>query len=301
MNYNKIYDQLIERGVIRQDGKNRKVLKSEIGLVERHHIVPKIIGGNDVKNNLVYLTPEEHLIAHLLLVKIYNIPSLIYAANWMTNRIKNNKEYGWVKREFARTETLLKTGVARSKKSTEKQSKTILEKYKNGYKSPITGQVLTQEHRDAISAGNIGKQIPLKNRSSLDGYIMRYGVVDGTLKYDTDRKKKDSQSENAYIKKYGIENGKQKFIEHCSLMSSKMSGENNSFFGKTHSEESRNKISVSNTGKPKIRTHEHNNKLGAANKGKLHTKIVCPHCSKEGGCTSMKRWHFDNCKHKIGK
>ena len=26
------------------------------------------------------------------------------------------------------------------------------------------------------------------------------------------------------------------------------------------------------------------------------TKISCPHCTKIGQLTNMKRWHFDNCK-----
>jgi hypothetical protein len=33
-------------------------------------------------------------------------------------------------------------------------------------------------------------------------------------------------------------------------------------------------------------------------KGKVHAKIICPHCKLEGGKPSMKRWHFDNCKFK---
>lgn len=31
------------------------------------------------------------------------------------------------------------------------------------------------------------------------------------------------------------------------------------------------------------------------------SKIVCPHCKKEGQARAMKRWHFDNCKDKIVK
>ena len=27
-------------------------------------------------------------------------------------------------------------------------------------------------------------------------------------------------------------------------------------------------------------------------------RLVCPHCSKEGGYTAMSRWHMDNCKMK---
>ena len=25
-------------------------------------------------------------------------------------------------------------------------------------------------------------------------------------------------------------------------------------------------------------------------------QVKCPHCKKEGGANTMKRWHFDNCK-----
>lgn len=27
-------------------------------------------------------------------------------------------------------------------------------------------------------------------------------------------------------------------------------------------------------------------------------KLTCTHCQQEGGSSQMKRWHFDNCKHK---
>lgn len=30
--------------------------------------------------------------------------------------------------------------------------------------------------------------------------------------------------------------------------------------------------------------------------GYKHKQVTCPHCKKTGGETSMKRWHFDNCK-----
>jgi len=37
----------------------------------RHHIIPKYMGGGDDKENLVYLTPEEHAQAHLDLYEEY--------------------------------------------------------------------------------------------------------------------------------------------------------------------------------------------------------------------------------------
>lgn len=41
-------------------------------------------------------------------------------------------------------------------------------------------------------------------------------------------------------------------------------------------------------------------KLGKTSpiKGHTYERLQCPHCGVIGGKGSMKRWHFDNCKHK---
>lgn len=95
MNYKKHYDLLINRA------KSRQLTE----YFERHHIVPRCIGGSDNKANIVELTPEEHYVAHQLLVKIYpDNDSLVYAAHRMTTSSKtvkrNNKTYGWLKRKY---------------------------------------------------------------------------------------------------------------------------------------------------------------------------------------------------------
>lgn len=40
------------------------------GYVEKHHIIPKSMGGSDDASNIVELTAREHFIAHLLLTKM---------------------------------------------------------------------------------------------------------------------------------------------------------------------------------------------------------------------------------------
>lgn len=45
---------------------------------------------------------------------------------------------------------------------------------------------------------------------------------------------------------------------------------------------------------------EHTKKVMSDNMKRIHaseTELICPHCNKKGG-RIMKRWHFDNCKHK---
>lgn len=61
MNYQRIYNQIIERARLRQIS----------GYTEKHHIIPRCMGGDDNKPNLVRLTAREHYIVHQLLVEIY--------------------------------------------------------------------------------------------------------------------------------------------------------------------------------------------------------------------------------------
>lgn len=105
MNYQKIHDFIIDRAKLRAS--NRKQANSILGYSERHHIIPKCLGGTNKKDNLVYLSAKEHFVIHQLLVKIYpNNCKLIRACNMLCvdktgNRI-NNKRYEWIKKQNAR-------------------------------------------------------------------------------------------------------------------------------------------------------------------------------------------------------
>lgn len=87
MNYKRIYDNLIS---------SRKKLNREKGkgiYYEKHHILPKCLGGKDEKENLVLLTAKEHFVSHLLLTKITtgNERNKMIQALWLLSRSKQNK------------------------------------------------------------------------------------------------------------------------------------------------------------------------------------------------------------------
>jgi hypothetical protein len=52
---------------------------------ERHHILPKALGGDNSISNLVYLTGRCHLLAHWLLYKLTNEPKMAMAFFMMRN------------------------------------------------------------------------------------------------------------------------------------------------------------------------------------------------------------------------
>jgi len=96
VNYQKIYDSLINRVKSRSFG----------GYREKHHIVPRCLGGSDDEQNLVELTPEEHYLAHQLLLKIHpHHRGLAKAAHMMCTGRPTNKYYGWVRRKFAEAQS----------------------------------------------------------------------------------------------------------------------------------------------------------------------------------------------------
>ena len=73
MNYQRIYNQIIERAKTRQ-------LE---GYKEKHHIMPRCIGGLDTKENLIELTAREHFLCHRLLCEIYPQNDKLKYALWL--------------------------------------------------------------------------------------------------------------------------------------------------------------------------------------------------------------------------
>lgn len=87
MNYLKIYESLIE------SRKTLGRLKKE-GLYEKHHILPRSLGGSNIKSNLILLTPREHYLAHWLLYKMHSGHSkskMAYAFYRMCSNNPNQK------------------------------------------------------------------------------------------------------------------------------------------------------------------------------------------------------------------
>jgi len=165
MDYKKHYDLLIERAITR-------LLE---GYGEKHHIVPRCMGGTDDTTNIVVLTAEEHYVAHQLLIKIYpKHRGLAEAAYLMTvdgagNRV-NNKMYGWLKRKISeeRSERMkgkkLRLGMSPSAEHRAKISATL-----KGRPSPHKGIKHSAESKKNMSEGSKGQRPWNKGKT---GYTM---------------------------------------------------------------------------------------------------------------------------------
>jgi hypothetical protein len=161
MNYQRIHDAIIDRA------RNRKLQ----GYRERHHVIPRCLGGTDDKSNLVELTAREHFIVHKLLVEIYpDVHKLVYAYWMMCNnqgskKMSRNYKVSSRNYEYAR------------KLFSETSSKYQL------------GKTLTDDHKKALSvaAKTRKTRTPIKHSDETKQKLS--SIWKGTTRSAEDRKK----------------------------------------------------------------------------------------------------------------
>jgi hypothetical protein len=100
MNHELQYELLINKA------KNRERLSN--AYYEKHHIIPKSLGGSNKNDNLVYLTGREHFVAHMLLARIYGggmwqaAKMMKQARGGVQERYVNGRLYEIARREWTK-------------------------------------------------------------------------------------------------------------------------------------------------------------------------------------------------------
>jgi hypothetical protein len=119
-----MYLAIVDRGLNR--GKIQKY-------TERHHIIPKCIGGNNSEENIVLLTAREHLIVHKLLIRIFadyrDIKRKMIGGLWaMAALHKDGRRIQMNSREFEKTRIEYfhsRKGMSVSQKTRQKISESL--------------------------------------------------------------------------------------------------------------------------------------------------------------------------------
>ena len=113
MNYQKIYNNIIQHRL------NTPLPKGVY--TEKHHIIPRSLGGSNDKNNLIDLLAREHFICHLLLTKMYPEKSIewvkmikafmsMFRVSYNQERIITNKWYEYLKINFSKAQHISQFG-----------------------------------------------------------------------------------------------------------------------------------------------------------------------------------------------
>jgi len=119
------------------------------GRVERHHIVPRSMGGSNDKDNLVRLSPRLHFVAHWMLWKAFQNAKMANAFWTMAccngERI-NSKTYDTVR------------AVASKAIADAKRGKTTSDRHKAIISAMMAGKVVSEETKKRISEAKKGKK-----------------------------------------------------------------------------------------------------------------------------------------------
>lgn len=229
MNYLKTYIDLIKKAETRTD---------LTGYIEKHHVFPKSIFGNNKR--LVKLTAKEHYIAHALLEKIY-IKRYGKTHNKTTKMVRafflmNNAEGKGQKRYI--NSNLYEHNKLRFSESISGKNNHFYDKKR----------IFTEEHLANLRyAHKSGKENPL------------YGIPRSEEVKQKLRKPKHMGHGEAVSKgRKGI-----KFTEeHLKNLSDSHKGQISSMKGKKHTEESKRKMSAAQKNRPKA-TKEYKEKMSA--------------------------------------
>ena len=174
MDYNKIYSKIVERG------KNRIIE----GYTERHHIIPRCMGGDNQPDNLVELTAREHFLCHMLLCEIYpKNYKLLHALFLMSigkQKVKaqqyviGSRTYERLRLEYSNMltgrpqseETKLKKSIsmkqAWASKSTEEMSKIGDKRWETRIQNGTN--IVTEQQKENISKALMGRKMPWRTK-----------------------------------------------------------------------------------------------------------------------------------------
>jgi len=201
---------------------NAKSRISINGYIEKHHIIPKSLGGDNKKENIVSLTAREHFICHLLLPKMTtgkDKRKMSYASNMMLcgkNRyVPSSKIYQKIKEEFA-----INIGIHNKGKQA----------WNKGLPGNFTGMKHSDETKVQISVSQIGISKPRTRPTS------------------TITRERISKAKTGQKYKPTSEEGRKNKAE-CKM------GDKNYNFGRIFSDATIEKQSIAAKNRPKYRCH----------------------------------------------
>ena len=172
--------------------------------VEKHHIIPRCIGGSDHRENIVALTAREHFVCHLLLTKM-TTGKVKQAMCWavgkfaQVNKNQQRNFTSWEYQKIRESISFARTGKKHSNESRKKMSekakgRTPWNKGKSGVQKhsaesnkkrseTLKGRIRTEEFCQKVSNGKKGHKAGMTGKKHSeetlqkmrDSALKRYG------------------------------------------------------------------------------------------------------------------------------
>jgi hypothetical protein len=145
------------------------------GYTEKHHIIPKSCGGSNLKENLVKLTPKEHFICHLLLIRMTEGQfryKMAYALNRMLTTNGKQDRYIPTSRKFKKIRLQISNSLKGHSspmkgRSHSEESKKKMSEIRKGRPSALKGRPKSEETKKKISEARTGYKMPDSTKKKL--------------------------------------------------------------------------------------------------------------------------------------
>lgn len=202
MNYKLIYNKIIHKAKL----ENR--IKSPLNYYEKHHIIPKSIGGNNTKDNIILLNAREHFLCHWLLWKFVegdNKYKMGHAFGLMRFHDSDNRYYTSLGYSIARkAHSISASNIHKGKKLSKEQIEKRITDNPNAKKVTING-IEYKSRKEAIEKLNTTKLRLYKFLKNIISYEEL--IYEGIFPQSQERKEKVSKrlKGKTYEELYGIE------------------------------------------------------------------------------------------------
>lgn len=156
--YTRVYHNIIANA-------KSRILEEEY--IEKHHIIPKSLGGSNSEDNLVALTAREHFICHWLLTKMVlgeAKQKMVLALSFMQGRNKSQTKY--TNKITARVYARIRQEVANICKANN-QKRVVTEETKQKISDSLKGKARSNETKQKISTAHLGKTRSTEHRKSI--------------------------------------------------------------------------------------------------------------------------------------
>ena len=169
MNYQRLYESLISAAKIRAGVE---------GYFEKHHIIPKSLGGSNSLENIVSLTAREHFLAHYLLAKIHgkHLWLAVIRMKGKKENYTNSRLYEASKRKHSKVMSEKMKGSTLSESARLKIKNALLgntnaegcrsESSKENISKSLKGRKLSKEHIERVKLNAVGNRSKLGQKIS---------------------------------------------------------------------------------------------------------------------------------------
>lgn len=275
MNYQRIYDSIINNAKLLEE--SRKLQKKQrLNYFERHHIIPKCLGGSNDESNLVYLTAKEHYLCHRLLVEIhpgdyrlkFAIWQMLHQTKLHKRYIPSGKIYERIKNEYA----VSRLGVPKSTETKLRMSRSA------------TGRIMSEETKRKLSIINTGKKLSAETIAKMSNTLR------GMKKSEETRRRMTKPKPIVACPHCGVTGGQNTMVQWHFDKCKSLPGNEHIHDIRTNTLHECPKCGTKSTSLSNMKRYHFENC------GKKVDIRKCPYCSKEMDARNAKKYHFDNCK-----